>query len=370
MYISEAFQNILENKRSIVIFLFFLIMGFSGITVTDSLIYSTSNKAEQELSLNGYNIITVEFDEKVSEKKIDEIFHNAEYFISKSKKVFFTVGVTPYNDDMKIVMGVDKIKLSVRGISVSEPFENNVILYSDNQHYNNAEMFFLDGLPFKPAGKIQKKKTEFLDSLGLDSFRDNVNYIVPLETIFRLTLDDSIDIIDIVKSNEITTYDIEHVKNLLLKQNIGKFSIHSVLDAKLVVDGVLKRFSLLTNSIYTLLTVMMVIIITMVCRKTFQSRSTEFALKLIHGIDKTVIIRTVIIELMIIILGGLFLSILLTMILSYVLSLYLGLTLLFRVGMILLSFLLVMLASYISGIYTGICFFKENPVKLIKNRMQ
>ncbi|HFG6001465.1 TPA: ABC transporter permease, partial [Salmonella enterica subsp. enterica serovar Singapore] len=239
MYITEAFQNILENKRSIVIFLFFLIMGFSGITVTDSLIYSTSNKAEQELSLNGYNIITVEFDEKVSDKKINEIFHNAEYFIAKSKKVFFTVGVTPYNDDMKIVMGVDKIKLSVRGISVSEPFENNVILYSDNQHYNNAKMFFLDGLPFKPAGKIQKKKTEFLDSLGLDSFRDNVNYIVPLETIFRLTLDDSIDVIDIVKSNEITTYDIEYVKNLLLKQNIGKFSIHSVLDAKLVVDGVL-----------------------------------------------------------------------------------------------------------------------------------
>ncbi|HGG6451047.1 TPA: FtsX-like permease family protein, partial [Salmonella enterica subsp. enterica serovar Chester] len=151
---------------------------------------------------------------------------------------------------------------------------------------------------------------------------------------------------------------------------ITKFSIHSVLDAKLAVNKVLERFSLLTNSIYTLLTVMMIIIIIMVCRKTFQSRSTEFALKLIHGVDKAVIIRTVIVELMIITFIGLFSSILLTIFMSYVLSLYLGIVLLFRFEMIFLSFLLVMFASYISGVYTGIGFFKENPVNLIKNRMQ
>ncbi|HAE1633677.1 TPA_asm: FtsX-like permease family protein [Salmonella enterica subsp. enterica] len=110
--------------------------------------------------------------------------------------------------------------------------------------------------------------------------------------------------------------------------------------------------------------------IIMVCRKTFQSRSTEFALKLIHGVDKAVIIRTVIVELMIITFIGLFSSILLTIFMSYVLSLYLGIVLLFRFEMIFLSFLLVMFASYISGVYTGIGFFKENPVNLIKNRMQ
>ncbi|ECA2211409.1 ABC transporter permease, partial [Salmonella enterica subsp. enterica serovar Mikawasima] len=362
MYISEALQNILENKRNIIVFMLFLIISFSCITITDSLIYSTSKKAEQELSLNGYNVITVEFDEKVSEKKIDELFHNAGYSISKSKKSVFTVGVTPYSDDMKMVIGSDKIKLSARGIKISGPFENNVILYYDNPYYSNAEVFFLDGLPFRSIGKIKKKKTEFLDSLGLSSFSDNVNYIIPLETIFRLTLDDSIDIIDLIKNDDITINDIEYIKNLLFEKNITKFSIHSVLDAKLAVNKVLERFSLLTNSIYTLLTVMMIIIIIMVCRKTFQSRSTEFALKLIHGVDKAVIIRTVIVELMIITFIGLFSSILLTIFMSYVLSLYLGIVLLFRFEMIFLSFLLVMFASYISGVYTGIGFFKENPV--------
>ena len=69
MYIREAIQNIIENKKIIMVILIFFIVGFSGIAVTDSLIYSTSKKAEMELTLSGRNIITVDFNTKVSEKK-------------------------------------------------------------------------------------------------------------------------------------------------------------------------------------------------------------------------------------------------------------------------------------------------------------
>lgn len=368
MYVTEAIQNIIENKRNILLFLVFLIISFCGIAITDSLIYSTSKKAEQELSLNGYNIITIDFHEKVSEKIIDKLFCDDDYSLAKTKNMMFTIGVSPYSDDVKMVMGTDKTKIIASRIDITKPFENNVILYSNEQYQKHPKYIFLNGLPFKPIGKIEKKKTEFLDSLGLSSVGDNINYIIPLKTMFRLTLDDYIDSIDLIKKNDIKNNDIEHIKYKLFSKNIVKFSINSVLDAKLAVDRVLDRFGVLTNSIYTLLTIMMLIIIIMICRKTFQSRSTEFALKIIHGIDKAVIIRTVIIELMIITVLGLTAATLLTIMATYLLSSFLGLELLFRPVMILLSFMLVVFASYVSGVHAGNYFFKQNPVELIKNR--
>lgn len=112
----------------------------------------------------------------------------------------------------------------------------------------------------------------------------------------------------------------------------------------------------------------MLIIIIMVCKKTFQSRSTEFALKVIHGIDKSIITRTVIIELIIITFVGLSVAVMVTILMTYILSLFLGIVLLFRPVMILLSFILVISASYVSGLHTGNYFFKQNPVELIKKR--
>jgi Predicted permease. len=368
MYFSEAFQNILENKKNIMVILVFLIISFTGIATTDSLIYSTSKKAESELSLNGSNIITVNFNEKISSKRINVLFKNNDYSLSRTKKVVYRSGTSPYSDELKVVMGIDKTKLSIRKININTPFEGNVILLSDSQVLNSPKPFFLNGIQFQPVGIIEKKKTEFLDSLGLSTFGENIGYIIPLETMFRLTLDDTIDSIDFVKDKEIGQNDIEHIKNKLLNNNINNFTIYSALDAKMAVERVLDRFSLLTNSIYTLLTVMMLIIITMVCRKTFQSRSTEFALKVIHGIDKAVITRTVIVELMIITFLGLLASVALTIILTYTLSSFLGLVLLFRPVMISFSFVLVIIASYASGLQVGTYFFRQNPVDIIKKR--
>lgn len=205
-----------------------------------------------------------------------------------------------------MVLGTDKIKLSNRGIEIPSLFENNAILIAEEAGHWNDKIIFLNGLPFKIVGEIKNKKTEFLDSLGLSSFRDNINYIIPIETMFRLTLDDTIDTIDVVKDSDINSEDIVKIKQKLIDNNITDFTIRSILDAKEAVGNVLNRFALLTNSVYTLLTVMMLVIIVTVCRRAFQSRSTEFALKVIHGIDKRIIIHTVIIEMILITLVGVF----------------------------------------------------------------
>ncbi|HCQ9044761.1 TPA: ABC transporter permease, partial [Escherichia coli] len=100
----------------------------------------------------------------------------------------FYTGTSPFSNDIKMVLGTDKIKLSNRGIEIPSLFENNAILIAEEAGHWNDKIIFLNGIPFKIAGEIKNKKTEFLDSLGLSSFRDNINYIIPIETMFRLTL--------------------------------------------------------------------------------------------------------------------------------------------------------------------------------------
>ncbi|EEU9452376.1 permease [Escherichia coli] len=370
MYIREAIQNIIENKKIIMVILIFFIVGFSGIAVTDSLIYSTSKKAEMELTLSGRNIITVDFNTKVSEKKIDSIFYNDSYIISKSKKNIFNVGKSPFENEIKMVLGTDDISIYNRSIEMPFLFKGDVVFVSGEECNCGNESIFFNGLPFKIIGEINNKKTEFLDSLGLSSFKNKVNYIIPIETMFRLTLDDTIDSINIVKRGEVNYNDIVKIKEALMNNDVIDFTVHSILDAKKAVENVLSRFTILTNTVYILLNVMMLVIIITVCRRAFQDRGVEFALKVIHGIDKRIIIHTVIVEMMLITLTGVFISMILTTIIMYFLSLYVGIEMFFRPVMIMLSLLLVILASYVVGIHSGASFFKQNPVNLIKNRKQ
>ncbi|HBA7796425.1 TPA: hypothetical protein J1Z43_004613, partial [Escherichia coli] len=182
MYLYEACQNLLENKRNIVVILIFFVLSFSGIAVTDSLIYSTAKKAEMELSLSGSNIATVDFNTKVSEKKIDTIFYGEPYLISKSKKVPFYTGTSPFSNEVKIILGTDKIKLSNYGLENVFQFENNMMIVTEGETKGNSKTFFLNGLPFNVVGELKNKKTDFLDSLGLSSFSDKFNYIIPIDT--------------------------------------------------------------------------------------------------------------------------------------------------------------------------------------------
>ena len=370
LYFREAYLNLLENKRSIIVILIFIILSFSGIAVTDSLIFSTSKKAEKELSLSGNNIITVEFNAKISEKKIDSIFRDRHYVISKSKKMPFYTGTSPFSNEMKMVLGTDKIKIYSYGVEKLSFFDNNMILITEDERGSNERTFFLNGLPFNVSGVIKNKKTEFLDSLGLSAFSNKFNYIIPIKTMFRLTLDDTIDSVDIVVNRDINDADINQIKNKLRGGNIYDFSIRSILDAKKSVANVINKFSLLTNTVYLLMTVMMLVIIVIVCRRAFQSRGTEFALKVIHGINKKIIIRIVIIEIILIVLIGAVVSVILTISLMHLLSLYIGIELFFRPVMIIAAFSFFVFVIYSVGVHSGMYFFKQNPIDLIKSRKQ
>ena len=65
-YTSDALQNLYENRKNIILFVIFLVISFTGIIVTDSLIYSVSQKAESELNINGDNVITVNLQKPIS----------------------------------------------------------------------------------------------------------------------------------------------------------------------------------------------------------------------------------------------------------------------------------------------------------------
>ncbi|MDA6629049.1 permease, partial [Escherichia coli] len=77
---------------------------------------------------------------------------------------------------------------------------------------------------------------------------------IPLETMFKMKLDNRVNAVKIFLDNIVTKRDINNVKRVLYDNDIRKFDIVTSLNAKEAVDRVLERFSLLTNSVYVILT--------------------------------------------------------------------------------------------------------------------
>ncbi|STL63758.1 permease [Escherichia coli] len=68
-YLTEALLNIFENKKQNLAFMLFLSLSFVGIIITDSLIYSVSLKAENELQVYGDKVMHVKLNQpKTTEK--------------------------------------------------------------------------------------------------------------------------------------------------------------------------------------------------------------------------------------------------------------------------------------------------------------
>ncbi|WP_190284587.1 FtsX-like permease family protein [Citrobacter sp. S-77] len=347
----------------------FLVIGFTGITLTDSMIYSTSLQAQTELNVNGDEVLSVDFSKPYSGKKIEILFNEYAYTLSKIKETFFFIGSSPFSDDMKLVVGVDEHKFNSLLPESKIEFKGTVVIVPNDAPFNKGENIFLNGVPFKVIGKVKRKKTDFLDSLGISTVKFNSKYLIPLETMYRLVLDDQINSVDFIKKEQIVPEDIAIVKKIFLDNDVKDFSIHSVLDAKETVKKVFDRFSILTNSVYILLTIMVVVIVMVSCRKIFQSRTTEFALKIIHGIDKKIIIRIVIVEVILITLASSLMSTFLTVILIHIISQLFEIKMHIRLFMISGSFIIVVISCYLTSIFSGNQFFKINPVNLIKNSL-
>ncbi len=368
MCASDALQNLHENRRNIFLFVIFLVISFAGIIITDSLIYSVSQKAESELDISGDNVITVDLQKPISLTMAKTIFFGTYFKIRTSKKNYFRVGDSPFTESTKLITGIENNITEQWGDGITSKFHGNVII-AKNIPVKSPNVF-IAGIPFVIIHSITEKPTDFLNSLGLSSGNNYGSYIIPLDTMFRLTLDNHIDKIELLKNAEINNDDIYLVKTELNKNDIKNYSVTSFLDAKETVRNVLDRFSILTNAIYSLLTLMSLVIVHTVCKRNYQLRCTEFALKVIHGIKIKVIIYTVVIETFITTMFSALLSVGFSSVVLSSLSSVVKAGIHFRFDMIFYSLFIVSFVCYMSGMLSGISFFKENPVTLIKERMQ
>lgn len=366
IFLYDALQNLYENKKNATVFVIFLIISFAGITITDSLIYSVSQKAEMELHISGDNTVSVDFLTPVSIQRIYDIFSSGIYEISAAKKSIFTMGESPFSEDYQTIVGVDTKRIESWQVKTNNEFKGDVIIKSEGKSEGNI---FINGIPFLTVGIKKSRSTDFLDSLGLSGANASVDYAIPLRTMFRLTLSTNVDNIELIKREKIKSGDINLIKEKLKENDITNYHIYSFLDAKETVDKVMNRFGILTNSIYVMLTIMAVIVVNTVCRRNFELRSTEFAIKVIHGVNRNMIIFVVIMETFVITLFSAIVSVIISYMAMFLLSSILDSEINFRFYMICLSLGIVVISCYLSGTFSGLSFFNQEPLKLIKERM-
>lgn len=372
VYIKEAILNLKENIRYTLTFILFLSLSFLGVIITDSLIHSVSMQAEKELKSNGNNIASITLHKQTSVDRIDKILNIHGAKLSFSQRSFLSGGASPYSDDTVSVMATDKtgINLIMGSRFNSYLFEGDVAIYNSNESdaLNKPDIIFISGLPFRVIGVKEKIKTEFLESLGLSPNKFNEKYYIPLDTLFRFNLDNKVDNVQVIFDSDVTSEMITVIKNKLNKHYTGRYTLTTSLDARAIVERVLNRFSLLTNSIYILLTITAIISSVIVCKRSFQSRATEFSLKIIHGISYKNIQIIVMIETIFTVVISLLLSLLISTLTISSLSEILHTGIKIRWFMILFSLFSVLLTCFFANFFYSKKLFKINPVDLIKAR--
>lgn len=364
--ICDAFLNLYENRKSFIVFTIFLIISFTGIIVTDSLIYSVSQRAESELKIQGDNVITIDFRTPVTIEKVNSFFSSEPYSISFSKRSYLNFGGSPLSEEIHTITGVDPLRIKLWGIKTSKEFTGNVIIFPASKRQPSS---YINGIPFYSVATMNSRSTDFLDSLGLKNNNHSQNIVMPLETMFRFTIDNNIDNVELIKKTEVTNSDITSIMNILTIHGINDYNISSYLDAKETVRNVMNRFSILTNAVYIMLTIMALVVVHTIINRNFQLRNTEFAIKVIHGVNKNIMILVVVIETFIVTIASVCLSLFISYIMKFFLSRLLHAEIVFRFNMVLISLLLVIAVCNISGILSGLSFFKKNPLQILKERM-
>ncbi|WP_407238684.1 FtsX-like permease family protein [Escherichia coli] len=183
-------------------------------------------------------------------------------------------------------------------------------------------------------------------------------------------MSNEIDSFKLLLNKNITFESINEVREILYNNKIRDFNIITSLNAKETVERVLKRFSLLTNSVYIILTFSAVVTCFMLSKRNFYSRSTEIALKIIHGVKQGEIILIVLTESFIILFICLVLSISSGYTAMYVITKILDVDISIRMTMITISLSTILIAFIISNVIFGKLFFNMNPVNVIKGRIE
>ncbi|EMK5293900.1 dispersin export ABC transporter permease subunit AatP [Escherichia coli] len=370
-YLKEALLNIIENRRQNFAFLVFLSLSFIGIIITDSLIFSVSLKAEEELKVHSDKIIFVKFHRPKTSEYITKKFITVSKFLSFSKNAFLYVGDTPFSGEPFLVNGIDKLGLNTGYMGdLSDKYNGNVAIVNESSPFLGKKQIFINGIPFKIIGVRLNSKTDFLDSLGLKVNQSDEHILIPLETMFKMKLDNRVDAVKIFLDNIVTKRDINNVKRVLYDNDIRKFDIITSLNAKEAVDRVLDRFSLLTNSVYVILTLSASVTCFILSKRSFYSRRVELSLKIIHGTEKKEITVLIIVESLIMLSVCLFISIIYAGGILHIIKYFLDVTISIRATMITISLANVLLVFISSNIIFGRLFFSINPVNAIKGKTE
>ncbi|EEW4154442.1 ABC transporter permease, partial [Escherichia coli] len=228
----------------------------------------------------------------------------------------------PFASQLKKVTGIENedVLFNVLRSDFGVKEKNSVIIESSNYDLAKKEYVYINDLPFKVNSVTSKKKTVFLDSLGLNSLQEDGELFIPLKTATRLLLNNEIDSARVVLKKEVDDINLMQLNTLLKSNGVDNYKIISFIDAKRAVDNVLNRFSLLTNIMYFFLTVTSIIISKSMSKKMFQCRSTEFALKMLNGINGKTICIVIFVESSIVALLSIFVSLLISFVILVVVS--------------------------------------------------
>ncbi|CAM7132314.1 TPA: ABC transporter permease [Escherichia coli] len=369
LILKESLQNIKENKSMMYLYLFVLILSFTGVIITDSLINSVAKTAQSELRDEGNSIITINFHIPKSRYQMAVVLSQMEIKdMVFSKKFFFQVGETPYTTQLKKITGIESKDVLFGGI-VSKFWikEKNSVAIRNNNLFNKR-IIYINGIPFKAYNIAAKRKTTFLDSLGLNSLQEDSDFFIPLETALRLTLSNEIDSVKLILKKEVDSFYLLQLNDLLKKNGVDDYSIISFIDAKKAVDNVLNRFSLLTNIMYFFLTVTSVITAKSMSKKMFQYRSTEFALKILNGINGKIVCFVILIESIIVALLSLLISLVVSFGILVTVSNIISVKLMMRYDVLTLSVFVIVFFLCVYNIRLSYSLFSKDLSILIKER--
>ncbi|EFM4947769.1 ABC transporter permease [Escherichia coli] len=369
LILKESLQNIQENKNMMYLYLFVLILSFTGVIITDSLINSVSKTAQSELRDEGDSIITINFHVPKSRYQMAAILSQMEikdmYF---SKRIFFQVGENPFATQLKKITGIESKDVLLSGaISDFGIKDKNSVAIRDNESFKK-KFIYINGIPFKVHNIAAKKKTNFLDSLGLSSLQEDGGFFIPLETALRLSLSNEIDSVKLLLKKEVDDSVLLQLRELLKKNGVNDYSVISFIDAKKIVDNVLNRFSLLTNIMYFFLTVTSVITAKSMSKKMFQYRSTEFALKILNGINGKIVCFVILMESIIVALFSLLMSLLVSFFTLITVSNIISVKLIMRYDVLGMSVFIIVFFLCVYNIRLSYSLFSKDLSILIKER--
>ncbi len=369
LILKESLHNIQENKNMMYLYLFVLILSFTGVIITDSLINSVAKTAQSELRDEGDSIITINFHMPKSRYQMAVILSQMEIRdMLFRKKTFFQVGENPYATQLKKITGVESKDMLFDGMISDFGIREKDSVAIRGNNFLKKKVVYINGIPFKTYNIAAKRKTTFLDSLGLNSLQEDGDFFIPLETALRLSLSNEIDSVKLVLKKEVDASYLLQLNELLKKNGVDDYSIISFIDAKKVVDNVLNRFSLLTNIMYFFLTITSVITAKSMSKKMFQYRSTEFALKILNGINGKIVCFVIFTESIVVALFSLLMSLLVSFGILVTVSNIISVKLMMRYDVLALSVFVIVFFLCVYNIRLSYSLFSKDLSILIKER--